>query len=193
MDVIGADEVGTGALAGPFIICATFFPDTIPTWAKGLNDSKQVSPSKREMLSMALRLHQVPYIFGYGWHQDIDRDGFQKTLVAVYHHVLEQAVRWAPQARVVVDGALGLGAGIECIPKADCKVPAVMAASILAKVTRDRLMREEVHPEHPQYGFGRHVGYATPQHMEALRRYGPCDAHRQSNKLVRDIQKRNAC
>lgn len=191
--LIGADEVGTGAWAGPFLVCAVITIDDWDGMGYDLDDSKKLSPERREQA--AAQLETQMHVFGWGWHQDVDRYGMRQTLVDVYRHVLQRA-RYTTELlnhglplRVVVDGDLDLGKGIESIPKADATIPTVMAASILAKVERDRFMRQEVHPCHPQYKFNRHVGYGTAQHLQALKQFGPCAAHRMSYKPLKRLMR----
>jgi ribonuclease HII len=187
--IIGSDEVGYGSWAGPLYVCAYVAPEgwTVP----GLNDSKKLSPRKREEVYTRLDLTRSALVSVDP--QTIDEFGLGHCLVRAHLQVIQELVgRGYQGARIVVDGNLRLPmAEAESIPKADTTVPAVMAASIIAKCNRDLFMRG-LHQKYPQYGFASHVGYGTPEHMAALRAYGPCPVHRMSYKPLKDFETRRA-
>ncbi len=158
--VAGVDEAGRGPLAGPVVAAAVILDDLHPI--AGLNDSKKLSASRREAL-----------------FDEIDRlNILQATLLAMRRAV--QGLRLKP-AKVLVDGNRlpPLEVLAEAIVGGDAKVAAISAASILAKVTRDRQL-VELHARHPEYGFDRHKGYGTADHLAALRRHGALPVHRRS-------------
>jgi ribonuclease HII len=182
--IIGSDEVGYGSWAGPLYVCAYVAPEgwTVP----GLNDSKKLSPRKREEVYTRLDLTRSALVSVEP--QTIDEFGLGHCLARAHLQVIQELIRRGYQgARIVVDGNLRLPmAEAESIPKADTTVPAVMAASVIAKCNRDLFMRG-LHQKYPQYGFASHVGYGTPEHMAALRAYGPCPVHRMSYQPLKDV------
>lgn len=177
--VAGVDEAGRGPLAGPVVAAAVMFPAGAPA---GLADSKKLSARRREVLFDLIRAQGLCGI-GVASVEEIDRlNILQATFVA-----MQRAVAALPEApaRVLVDGNqrpsfAGIAADeVEAIVSGDALVAEISAASILAKVTRDRMMLQ-LELEHPGYGFARHAGYGVPAHLAALERLGPCCAHRRS-------------
>lgn len=184
MYVIGSDECGYGSWAGPLYVCAFVAPEG---WTvAGLADSKKLSEKQRHDVYTRLDLTNAELIAVEA--ETIDRFGLGHCLVRAHTQAITRLVdRGYAGARIVVDGTLRLPiAEAESIPKADTTIPAVMAASIIAKCNRDHLMREH-HRRYPEYGFASHVGYGTPEHMAALRAYGPCPLHRLSYKPLKEI------
>ncbi len=182
--VAGVDEVGRGALAGP-VICAAVILDT-GIQINGLTDSKRLSSTKRENVAEKIKETCLCWSIGIGTVEEIDRENILKaTLIAMKHAV--ESLRITPD-QVLVDGNQlpNLNIPAQAIVKGDLHVPAISAASILAKVTRDRLMHEYA-IEYPQYGFESNVGYGTARHLEALQEYGATTIHRSSFAPVRDI------
>lgn len=174
--------MGLGAWAGPLVVGAFLVPDEHWTF-EGLNDSKQVSKTNRELLAKEL-MRQFPTAFELvvAPVSDIDRYGVGKTHQRAMELALERLVaRVGAPDRVIVDGNKYVIAGADHFPKADEHYPCVMAASILAKVHRDGLMAEEA-LRFPAYGFEAHVGYGTHRHLEALKAHGLCELHRRSYK-----------
>lgn len=181
--VAGADEAGRGSLAGPLVTAAVLLDYDVLSGHRvrplaALNDSKQVDPVVRERLfhtvlaiatGVAIRVIPAPVI---------DRDGLHRSNLAGLRAVLDDF----PEAdERLVDG-FRLGAQApphRAIVDGDTKSAAIAAASIVAKVTRDRLMRR-LDALHPRYGFASHVGYITPAHTDAVRAHGPCGQHRRS-------------
>jgi len=182
--IVGVDEVGRGSWAGPICVAAVAWPDSAKL--KGLNDSKQVPLVKRAPMAQAIR--EIALDIGIGWAPArlIDSRG------------MTYALRFAAQAAVdslsidyetiIVDGNLKLINDPRAITKikADCSEPAVMAASIIAKVARDSYMRL-ISSQYADYKFSAHVGYGTKQHRSLLQRLGPCDIHRFSYAPVKSF------
>ncbi len=180
--VAGVDEAGRGPLAGPVVAAAVILDPgrRIP----GLRDSKVLTALQRETLNDRILERALCCGIGLAAVEEIDRlNILQATLLAMQRAV--KALRLVPH-KVLVDGnrlpVLPMLA--EAIVKGDAKVRAISAASIVAKVHRDRLCAE-LHLRHPNYGFDVHKGYPTPTHLEALRAHGPCDEHRRSFAPVR--------
>ena len=179
--IIGADEVGKGAWAGPALVCALVVP--VGWTLEGLNDSKKLSPKKREKLYDEIQgcYPFVRPILYWVWPEEIDREGIGKALWFAFRAAVQDALGLAPGARVILDGDIKIPSiEHESYPKADGTYPAVMGASVYAKVERDRWMMTEGDSEFPQYGWVDSKGYGTAAHQEALDRYGPCRLHRMS-------------
>jgi ribonuclease HII len=181
----GVDEAGRGPLAGPVVAAAVMLDELKPI--KGLADSKALSPRRRERLYDEIRAKALCCCVAEASPAEIDAlNILQATLLAMRRAV--QGLRLRPNF-VLVDGnrlpVLDMPA--QAIVKGDAKVMAVAAASILAKVHRDRLC-EQLHERWPQYGFAAHKGYPTAEHLQALRAHGACEAHRRSFAPVRDAQ-----
>lgn len=173
----GVDEAGRGPLAGPVVAAAVILDDLHPI--AGLNDSKKLSASRREALFDEIRAKALCCSVAEASVEEIDRlNILQATLLAMRRAV--QGLRLKP-AKVLVDGNRlpPLEVLAEAIVGGDAKVAAISAASILAKVTRDRQL-VELHARHPEYGFDRHKGYGTADHLAALRRHGALPVHRRS-------------
>ncbi|MBK8536523.1 MAG: ribonuclease HII [Candidatus Competibacteraceae bacterium] len=175
--IAGVDEVGRGPLAGPVVAAAVILdPARLIT---GLADSKILSPARREQLALEIRAKALAWALGRAEVDEIDRINIlQASLLAMQRAVMALSI--APE-RVLVDGnrCPALTCPCEAIIKGDATVPAISAASILAKVARDAELCQ-LHEQYPDYGFARHKGYPTAVHREALRRYGPCPEHRRS-------------
>jgi ribonuclease HII len=173
----GVDEAGRGPLAGPVVAAAVILDDHQPI--KGLADSKKLTALRREKLFDEIRAKALCCSVALATVEEIDRlNILQATMLAMQRAV--KGLRLKP-AKVLVDGNRlpVLAVVAEAIVSGDSLVPAISAASILAKVTRDRLL-DELHAQHPLYGFDRHKGYGTAQHLAALREHGPLPAHRRS-------------
>lgn len=176
--VIGLDEAGRGAWAGPLVVAAVGLNRPIA----GLNDSKVLSAKRRTELALVIQ-HEASFV-GYGQVEAIDIDTV--GLSSALRTAMSRAVRGAPAATIIVDGPvnyLDSVSGSMAQIDADALVPSVMAASILAKVRRDSIMHQAA-KTWPEYGFERHVGYGTAFHMAALKEYGSCSQHRQSFKPI---------
>ncbi len=174
--IAGIDEVGRGPLAGPVVTCAMVLkPDVL---IEGVNDSKKVSEKNREILFDIIINNCISYGIGMANEKVIDRINIlNATKEAMKESVSNLKI--TPE-HLLID-AVDLGVDIPYTPliKGDAFSISIAAASIVAKVTRDRLMvaYDEIYPE---YGFSRNKGYGTAEHVEALKKYGPCPIHRMS-------------
>jgi len=175
--IAGVDEAGRGPLAGPVVAAAVILDR--PPRIQGLADSKVISPRKRDRLYDAIRDKAICCSVGMASVEEIDQlNILQATMLAMRRAV--QGLRLKP-VKVLVDGNRlpTLDVLAEAVVGGDAKVRSISAASIIAKVTRDRLM-EELHAQYPVYGFAGHKGYGTAEHLAALRQHGPCPEHRRS-------------
>jgi len=182
--VAGVDEAGRGPLAGPVVAAAVILDELQPI--KGLADSKALTARRREKLFDEIRAKALCCCIAEASAAEIDEINIlQATLLAMRRAV--EGLRLKP-AKVLVDGNRipVLKVPAEAIVKGDAKVKAISAASILAKVHRDRLCAA-MHEAHPQYGFDGHKGYPTPEHLAALRAHGACPEHRRSFAPVREV------
>jgi ribonuclease HII len=180
--IAGVDEAGRGPLAGPVVAAAVMLDDLKPI--KGLNDSKVLSASTRERLFDEIHAKALCLCIAQASVEEIDTlNILQATMLAMRRAV--EGLRLRPN-KVLVDGNRLpiLKVAAEAIVKGDARVKAISAASILAKVHRDRLCLA-LHLEHPQYGFDGHKGYPTPAHLAALKAHGACPHHRRSFAPVR--------
>lgn len=180
--VAGVDEAGRGPLAGPVVAAAVILDDQSPI--RGLRDSKVISPRKREALFDEIRAKALCCCIAEATVEEIDQlNILQATMLAMRRAV--EGLR-LPPAKVLVDGNRlpVLKVPGEAIVKGDAKVPAISAASILAKVHRDRRC-DELHAAWPHYGFATHKGYPTPEHLAALKAHGASPVHRKSFAPVR--------
>ncbi|TAG34785.1 MAG: ribonuclease HII [Polaromonas sp.] len=173
----GVDEAGRGPLMGPVVAAAVILDELNPV--KGLADSKKLTPLRREQLYDEIRAKALCCSIAMATAQEIDTlNILQATLLAMKRAV--EGLRLKPH-KVLVDGNRlpTLTILAEAIVKGDTLVPAISAASILAKVYRDRWCAD-YHLQYPQYGFASHKGYGTAAHLAALREHGVCPQHRQS-------------
>jgi ribonuclease HII len=171
----GVDEAGRGPLAGPVVAAAVILDDT--KRINGLADSKVLTPRQRDKLYDWIREKALCCAVGEASVHEIDTlNIFHATMLAMRRAV--EGLRLKP-VKVLVDGNRlpKLDVLSEAIVGGDAKVKSISAASIIAKVTRDRML-QQLHEEFPQYGFAAHKGYGTPEHLEALRVHGPCIHHR---------------
>lgn len=180
---VGLDEVGRGAWAGPLVAGAAVLRQPIA----GVRDSKQLSGRQRE--SLAARISAEAVALGLGWVSaaEIDALGLTASVRLAFERALS-ALGVVPD-RIIIDGSYNFFPGdprAVAIIKADASVPAVSAASIVAKVARDRFMADAA-SSFPAYGFERHVGYGTAAHLAALRQHGVCALHRRSFRPVGDV------
>lgn len=179
----GVDEAGRGPLAGPVVAAAVILDDTRPI--RGLADSKVLSPQRRERLYELIMARALCVGVAEASVEEIDRINIlQATMLAMQRAVARLRL---PPHRVWVDGNRlpMLPVPAEAIVQGDATVAAISAASIIAKVHRDRLCCE-LHQRYPVYGFDAHKGYATAEHLNALHAHGPCREHRRSFAPVRD-------
>jgi ribonuclease HII len=180
--IAGVDEAGRGPLAGPVVAAAVILDDQNPI--AGLNDSKKLTAARRAQLFDEIRAKALCCSIAEASVAEIDQlNILQATMLAMRRAV--EGLRLRP-AQVLVDGNRipVLNVPAEAIVKGDAKVTSIAAASILAKVHRDRLC-DDLHARHPGYGFATHKGYPTPDHLQALQNLGPCPDHRQSFGPVR--------
>ena len=185
--VAGVDEAGRGPLAGPVVAAAVVFPPDYEN--RDIDDSKRLSPRKRESLYERIRTDALAVGFGLIEADVIDRINIlQASLTAMRDAVLELA---PPPDYLLVDGChrIPLTTPQEAVVRGDAKSLTIAAASILAKVTRDRVM-EIYHRQYPQYNFLKNKGYGTREHVQAIRECGYCKIHRRSFRLkvLHDIQ-----
>ena len=179
--IAGVDEAGRGPLAGPVVAAAVILPRGFPP--KGIRDSKSLSPSARERAYSLIAREAVSFAVAHSSPEEIDRiNVLQATLLAMRRAVLRLS---PPPDFLYVDGTFPVPYPIaqEPLVAGDSRCLSVMAASILAKVTRDVLM-EEYDRAYPGYRFSAHKGYPTREHREALRRLGPCPIHRKTFRGV---------
>ncbi len=183
--VAGCDGVGRGTWAGPVVSCALILdPARVPP---GLADSKTLSPRRREALDRAIRGACLDLAIGIASAEEIDRlNILQATLLSMQRAVAGLRLR---PALVLVDGnrAPSLEVPARAVVGGDATQPVISAASIVAKVWRDARMAE-LDRLYPGYGFGRHFGYGTAQHLQALRELGPCAEHRHSFAPLRRLR-----
>lgn len=175
--ICGVDEAGRGPLAGPVYAAAVILPRGLVI--EGLNDSKKLTEKRREALYDVIVEQAVAYGIGSADEKEIDEINIlQATFLAMRRAIAQLAVR--PDL-ALIDGnrESDFSVPAQTVIGGDGKSANIAAASILAKVTRDRVMLEYAR-EYPQYGFDVHKGYGTKRHYEALREFGPCPIHRQS-------------
>ncbi len=188
--VAGVDEAGRGPLAGPVVVAAVVFDPARPR-INGLDDSKALAAGRREELyerivERALAWHVAVVDAG-----DIDRINIYQATLLGMRRAIGAVAHVAGSARI--DGnaiPTGLPCAAEAWVNGDARDRSIMAASILAKVSRDRAM-VALHGQHPEYGFDGHKGYGTPAHLAALRAHGPCPQHRRSFAPVRQAEARD--
>nr|WP_320194310.1 ribonuclease HII [uncultured Desulfobacter sp.] len=182
--IAGVDEAGRGPLAGPVVSAAVVLPESFDV--PGINDSKKLSEKKREALFPVIQAQAIAFGIGMADHEEIDRINIlQASLLSMKRAV--DALQLTPDY-LLIDGKFTINTTIDQCPviKGDALSLSIAAASILAKVTRDRIMAE-LDAKYPQYGLKRHKGYPTKAHKEAIRTHGPCPVHRKSFKGVKDI------
>lgn len=170
----GIDEAGRGCLAGPLVVAGAVLKESVA----GLNDSKQLSPKQREVFFEILQ-SKAEFKIVFCDHTMVDTKG----LSACLRYAIETIKAHFDGHEILMDGNCNFGvSGITTMVKADAKVPEVSAASILAKVSRDRYMYD-IAPTYPQYEFEKHKGYGSALHVEKIRAFGYCEIHRKSFKL----------
>lgn len=182
--IAGVDEAGRGPLAGPVTVAAVILDPARPI--DGLDDSKKLTEAAREALFPQIVECALAWRIEFVERAEIDAlNILQATLTGMARALA--ALSPAPDLARIDGNRLpkGLRCNAEALIGGDAIEPAIMAASILAKVARDRRMLE-LHAQHPQYGFDRHKGYPSPAHLAALRTHGPCDEHRRSYAPVRE-------
>jgi ribonuclease HII len=181
--IIGIDEVGRGCWAGPVVAGAVLLQKPM----RGLRDSKKLTRLQREACDIRIRKTALAIGIGWVWVEEVDALGMTEAVrLAMRRAVAEISL---PYDQIIIDGNYNYlkdMQGTSTLIKADDLVPAVSAASIVAKVARDAYMRE-IAVKHPQYGFESHVGYGTKAHQDALAQHGICELHRRSFAPIRQM------
>lgn len=183
---VGIDEVGRGPIAGPLLVCALLVPTNYdPKRLLGVNDSKQLKEEEREeWLGFAEFEREAGNLrWGFGWVESdqIDARGMSWALKSAVSESLSQLAVSSGAVSVFLDGSLHAPSEYkqETIIGGDAKIPAISLASVIAKVTRDRRMKE-LALQFPEYGFEKHKGYGTKAHYDALKKHGLTEIHRRS-------------
>ena len=175
--ICGVDEAGRGCLCGPVFAAAVILPEDYSN--PDLNDSKKISPKKREILFDDITEKSVSYGIAYATVKEIEQINILNAAMLAMNRAVKMLDRSVDVA--LIDG--NIARGFECntrtVVKGDSLSPNIAAASILAKVSRDRYITE-LSEKYPQYLFEKHKGYATREHIQAIREYGPCEIHRPS-------------
>lgn len=183
-NIVGLDEVGRGALAGPLVAAATRISSFHPSIFNklGIKDSKLLTEKYREKIFEELS-QKVVWSIGVVSHQEIDELGISRANVLVFKRALSNLT--VKPDYLLLDRVYGFKDQLpfQLITNGDGKVLSIAIASILAKVTRDRLMRK-YHQIYPEYYFYRHKGYGTKLHRQCLKKYGICEIHRKSYRLI---------
>ncbi len=176
--IAGIDEAGRGPLAGPVVVgIAIMKPES---FIEGINDSKKISEKKREMLYDTITEEAVDWAVGIIDQNEIDKINILNATKKALHMAIDN-LKVKPD-RILVDALEHIdtcGIPYTSIIKGDAKIYSISAASIIAKVTRDRIM-QEYDEIYPQYGFTNHKGYGTAKHIQAIKQYGPCPLHRKT-------------
>lgn len=186
--ICGVDEAGRGPLVGAVVAGAVVLDPDQPI--EGLKDSKKLTPARREYLYEQIMQKAKAWGIGEASPVEIDQINIlQATMLAMRRAIEDLSTRlgkWPDKALIDGNRCPELPISTEAIVKGDAREPAISAASILAKVTRDRQM-QTLHERHPQYGFAQHMGYPTEAHFAALKQYGVCAEHRRSFSPVRKV------
>ncbi|WP_186180050.1 ribonuclease HII [Burkholderia gladioli] len=181
--VCGVDEAGRGPLAGPVVAAAVILDPARPIL--GLDDSKALSAKKRELLYHEIVAHSRAWCVASASVEEIDTLNILHATMLAMRRAVEGLSLLPTLAKIDGNRCPTLSIRSEAIIGGDALVPSISAASIIAKVTRDRLL-VDLHATFPHYGFDVHAGYGTPKHLAALREYGPCEHHRRSFAPVRE-------
>ena len=184
MIVAGVDEAGRGPLAGPVVVAAVVLNPDRPI--DGLDDSKKLNEKRREELFPLIIERSLAWSVVAIEPAEIDRINILQATLLGMQQAVEQLLPLPSLALIDGNRAPQLDCVVRTIVQGDSLEPAISAASILAKVTRDRLMKK-LHFDYPEYGFDRHKGYPTADHLARLARYGPCPIHRRSFAPVRKV------
>lgn len=176
--ICGVDEAGRGPLAGPVCAAAVILPEGAVI--EGLDDSKKLTEKKREKLYDIIKETAVAYSVAYGTLEEIETVNILEATYLAMNRAIE-GLSVKPDFALIDGNRVPRGINIPCetIVKGDSKSMSVAAASVLAKVTRDRLMLE-YDKKYPEYNFKKHKGYGTKEHTELIKQYGPCEIHRLS-------------
>jgi ribonuclease HII len=171
----GVDEAGRGPLAGPVCAAAVILPDGVEI--PGLNDSKKLSEKKREALFDLICEKAVAFAIAFATVEEIEAINIKRAAYLAMERAIQELDPTPELALVDGNDKIDLPVPSIKVVKGDAKCASIAAASILAKVTRDRYMLD-LADQYPQYGFEKHKGYGTAAHYAALREHGPCEAHR---------------
>lgn len=175
--VCGVDEAGRGPLAGPVCTAAVILPEGVII--DGVNDSKKLSEKKRESLFDVIREQALSYSIAYATVDEIEEINILNATMLAMRRAIDGLDIKADYAMIDGNKIPPIDIDAECIVKGDAKSMSIACASILAKVSRDRLLYKYAE-EYPMYGFDKHKGYGTKVHREAILKYGPCPYHRKS-------------
>ena len=195
--ILGIDEVGRGPYAGPLVIGACILGDWQNSddakWIEKLTDSKKLSAKRREELYILIKEKALAAATGWVSSAEIDEIGLSEALRLATRRAVEQIQKTkVPFSEIIIDGTMNFLAGtklekyVSTLKKGDFLVKEISAASILAKVERDKYMAE-LDAVYPEYGFGKHVGYGTAAHQKAMKEFGLTPEHRRSFRPVREI------
>lgn len=183
--VAGVDEAGRGTLAGPVVVAAVILPHEL--FLEYLNDSKQVTEKRREILFQEIRQKALCYSVSVIDNEIIDKINILQATKLGMHRAIEQLKNPKPN-KILIDAVkLNLSIPSLSLIKGDSLSASIAAASILAKVTRDHLM-QEYDKKFPEYGFAKHKGYGTKEHLRAIEKFGACPIHRLTFKPFSDQQ-----
>ncbi len=177
LNVCGIDEAGRGPLAGNVVAAAVILPKGLVI--DGLDDSKKLSEKKREALFDIIQKEAISFSVAWATPREIDELNILGATMLAMHRAVDGLDIPADFALIDGNTARGFAIPVKTIVKGDAKSPSIAAASILAKVTRDRQCLE-LDMKYPEYGFKKHKGYPTKDHMNKLREIGPCEEHRKS-------------
>ena len=177
LNVCGIDEAGRGPLAGNVVAAAVILPKGLVI--DGLDDSKKLSEKKREALFDIIQKEAISFSVAWATPREIDELNILGATMLAMHRAVDGLDLPADFALIDGNTARGFSIPVKTIVKGDAKSPSIAAASILAKVTRDRQCLE-LDEKYPEYGFKKHKGYPTKDHMNKLREIGPCEEHRKS-------------
>lgn len=199
--ILGIDEVGRGPYAGPLVIGACILPDAEKIeeepekyhWISELTDSKKLTAKRREALYTKIKEGAVATATGWVSANEIDKIGLSGSLKLACRRAVKQIQETRiPFSEIIIDGTMNFLSGtplekyVSTLPKGDLLIKEISAASILAKVERDRYM-VELAKKYPEYGFEKHVGYGTAAHQKAMEEFGLTPEHRRSFRPVREI------
>ena len=187
LTLIGIDEAGRGAWAGPMTVGVAIAPEELPVWWEEVVDSKLLNARQRKGIYDLIVAEKIKYAVGWVTSVEIDQMGMQKAFRLAARRALEK-LGPIPNSETLVDGNTTAGIADRCLIGADRLVPAVSAASIVAKVERDEYMSGFAQMTWPRYDFASHKGYGTGEHRNRLDKYGPCDIHRMSFRPLREFR-----
>lgn len=187
--IAGVDEVGRGPLAGPVVASAVVLPQAltdVPDWLEDVDDSKKLTARQRQNCFEEIQGHALAIGVGVVQRDEIDAIGIGNATRRALQRALDNLLPGADYVLADYVALFDPGVPYQTIKGGDGLSYSIAAASIVAKVTRDRMMEEAEH-EYPGYGFSRHKGYATPQHLKELADRGPCPIHRHSFAPIRQM------